>query len=313
MKKILLSIFMIISVSSFTFGQNYVLNVQTGVTYTDLTGATSLTQGQLWDDPELIVPIGFDFPFWWNIFDTLYVGDGWCAFNISSDTVLAPYIVDMIDRGDLGVTSLSSINYKNETVASEKIFKLEYKNFGFFEEESLLGTLNWYGNLQLWLYESGLFEVRVGPTQIDSALVAFSGLAGPGIGFGEPTNSHWLTGQPSAPVLTPFNNFNIGNLDGVPVNGTVYQFAPYINAIPESQQKATFLPGPNPVQDILSFDLTASGTVTVYDLTGKSLMKNDFLNSGKQQIDVSSLTEGIYLVRFTTANGDNITRRIVKL
>ncbi len=311
MKKMLLLLVFPFLLAGSAAGQQYMLQVQTGVVYTDLTGATSLTQGQLWDDPELTIPLGFTFPFIWGVFDTLYAGDGWCAFNISSDTVLVPYITDMVDRGSLGAASLSSINTKTDGNPGQKIFKLEYKNFGFFDEMDQLGTLNWYGNLQLWLYEDGAFEVRIGPTMIGQPTVAFLGEAGPGIGFGEPNNSHWLTGQANAPVLTPHNNFNIGYLSSVPAEGTVYRFQPYVNAIPETNPEI-FVMKPNPASHEVRFSFPEPGTISVVDLTGKMITEKRFTGSGTESLDVDTLPAGTYLVSYQTASGERSTRRLIK-
>jgi hypothetical protein len=311
MKKILLSILVFISVSPFTFGQNYHFQVMTGIPYTNLTGATNLTQGQIWDDPELTVPIGFEFPFWWNHFDTLYLGDGWCALNEASDTVLIPYSMDMVDRGSLGTTSLSSINAKTETVAGEKILKIEYNNVGFWEEMDQLGTLNWYTNVQLWIRQSGIFEIHIGPTNVGQPTVAFSGESGPGIGYGEPMNSYWLTGQASAPTLTQFTNMNIGSLSSVPVEGTEYFFQPYVNSVPKPSLNL-FSIGPNPVLQTLHLTLPEPGTLSVYDLTGKMMTEKRYAESGNASMEVGTLPSGIYLASYVTDSGERTTRRMIK-
>ena len=53
---------------------------------------------------------------------------------------------------------------------------------------------------------------------------------------------------------------------------------------------------PNPVRDILRFDSVETGTVQIYDTTGRVVMTQD-VGGGITNIDVSTLSSGLYLVR----------------
>jgi hypothetical protein len=68
---------------------------------------------------------------------------------------------------------------------------------------------------------------------------------------------------------------------------------------------------PNPVQDVLSFQIQQAdkGVVTLSDMSGKML---GMYNSAEvKTIDMSKLTPGMYLVSFTDGL-NKITHRVVK-
>lgn len=65
---------------------------------------------------------------------------------------------------------------------------------------------------------------------------------------------------------------------------------------------------PNPVQDILNIDLqTSLKSVEVYNIQGQKV-----LESNKNQINLSSLVSGIYMVRIQDENNAVVTKKIIK-
>jgi uncharacterized protein YjdB len=62
---------------------------------------------------------------------------------------------------------------------------------------------------------------------------------------------------------------------------------------------------PNPFADYIIIDATENGTATIYDLSGKVLL-NTTLKAGKNTVNTSSLTKGIYVLR----SGSNMTKII---
>jgi hypothetical protein len=280
-----------------------------------LTGATSLTQGQTWDDPELTLPFGFNFPFAGSNYNTIYVMDGAIAMNANYDTVIAPYMADLIDRGHLTGTSVSSINYKAETVGGVQVLKVEWKNFGFYDEMDSAGTLDWFGNVQLWLYANGKWEVHIGPNSIAVPYTAFYGEPGPSIGYGNMTTNYWLTGNPANPslVLNSAGPFVIPSIGGVPANGTIYSFNLGGTGMDNPAETLPVALYPNPVLGGLSLTLPADGLVELYNLTGQRVMSLPNLTAGTHTADLTPLPNGTYMVVFTASNGQRSTSRIAKL
>ncbi|MFO7722880.1 MAG: T9SS type A sorting domain-containing protein [Bacteroidales bacterium] len=300
--------------SAALFGQAYTFSHSSG-TYADLSGTTtSLNQSLVWDDPEYTVSLPFSFPYQGKPVSTLYVGDGYVALNAGWDTIMAVYFSDLIDRGSMGTASLSPISYKVETSGATQIFKLEWKNFGFYDEMDNFSTLNWYGNAQLWLYDNGIWEVHLGPNSILQPMIVFLGENGPAIGYGDETNNYWLSGMASNPTLVKNTSTMLFPfLSSVPADGTIYTFTPLGIGIQGKTEIAGFSAGPNPVSGALRLELPAPGTIELFDLAGKKLLALNAGEAGQHMVDLSALDSGTYLVVFSTVNGERATRKIVKL
>jgi hypothetical protein len=281
-------------------------------TYSDLSGSTSLNQGMVWDDPEYSLQLGFTFPFLGASITTVTVEDGYLDMSQDWDTLIVPYGADMIDRGYYTGTSLSTISYKSELVGGMQVMKIEWKNFGFYDEYDTYNTLNWYGNMQLWLYENGIFEVHIGPNSIAEPLVAFYGDPGPFVGFGTWTSFNWLAGLAANPTMAFGSIMVATTLGSVPTDGSIYRFIPIGISVPALDAATQFSLFPNPVVDMLSMNIPVQGSVEVYDLTGKKVMAALPLAEGKHTVNMSALSPGIYMVTYTTQSGERTTRRIVK-
>ena len=67
----------------------------------------------------------------------------------------------------------------------------------------------------------------------------------------------------------------------------------------------------NIISSNLEFDVTNDATIQMYDANGK-LIKEDVLVSGYQNIDVSDLSSGMYIVNCSNIEGKKATVKIVK-
>jgi len=72
----------------------------------------------------------------------------------------------------------------------------------------------------------------------------------------------------------------------------------------------TFKMYPNPVENKLYFNTTKNVTVTIYTVLGK-LVKTTEVSSTKNNVDVSKLAQGIYLVKISNGN-QFITKKLMK-
>lgn len=105
-----------------SYSQSYYFSVSSG-TYTDLTGATSLNAGSVWDDPSYTVPLGFTLDFFDTTITNLEMAWGYGG-DLNSDgtyigggigSIISVYGADLIDRGSTTPgTSVSNISYKVE-------------------------------------------------------------------------------------------------------------------------------------------------------------------------------------------------------
>lgn len=70
---------------------------------------------------------------------------------------------------------------------------------------------------------------------------------------------------------------------------------------------------PNPVDNVLNFktsNFSNVSKVSIYDLIGNQILKDK--NVINDNIDISNLSKGIYLIKMTTTNDEIITKKIIK-
>lgn len=74
-----------------------------------------------------------------------------------------------------------------------------------------------------------------------------------------------------------------------------------------------FIYYPNPVEDILNLKTDASiESVSIFNITGQQIISLDGIHAQNNQIDMSSLTSGMYLVQAVFENGQIETFKVVK-
>ena len=158
--------------------------------YSDLTGATSVNNGEIWDDPDYLIPVSFPFVLLGSDVSLLeFYGAGATLRSTTEDPFVDAYVfpfeVDLIDRGELeGDESLSPISYKVEGSAGNHILKVEWKNAGSYNELDENGTLDMFVNFQLWLFEgSNKIEFHIGPSLINDPDAFYFGETGPAGGL----------------------------------------------------------------------------------------------------------------------------------
>lgn len=294
-------------------------------TYVPLSDATTATGASPWDDPDLSFPIGFTFSFLGTDTETLYMNSlflGGIVHPSANGTtnIIAPYISDIMDRGNLTGVSESPIVYKTEGNPGARIFKLEWQNVGFFNEIVEGSVSENFFNLQLWLYEgSNDIEYHFGPSQVDgnSQFDLHEGYTGPLMGFVTEYNLvtdaadsiFYLVGVPDNPTLeaidvNEFENIAQALVDH-PSDGTIYHFSTGIVKV-ESVQA---LPGlgvfPQPATEALQVDLPQgeqSYTLQLFNYAGQKVMAAQAYGAGLQTLRVGHLAAGTYQLLIQTGD-----------
>ena len=269
--------------------------------YSNLSGSTSLNNGELWDDPEYVVPIGFPFELNGNPVSALqFFGSGGLLGAPTADpdvlTAVFPFEMDLIDRGDINGTSISPLSYKVEGSPGSRICKIEWKNAGSYEE-LIDGTLDMFINFQLWLYEgSNRIEFRFGDNNINDPDVFYGGF---GIYLGttdanqnteELSNPHFFSGSIDMPVLSASE----GTIEGTPSAGTVYRLSLELPVdVTVTGQNSTSTCQPN-------------GTASA-EATGGVEPYSYLWNTTETDPSISFLDAGTYTVTVTDADGSTAT------
>ena len=309
----------------------YTFSVDQG-TYSPLTNAISVNNGATWDDDDYQLPLSFAFKLYGQTIDSLYLYSeltSFIAIGINSDPtpLLFSYGADLIDRGIISGVSQSSISYKVDGTSGSRIFKIEWANAGFYEDDSNTDFIN----TQLWLFEgSNIIEMHFGPKQVNNPF-SFSGFTGPIFGFMDNYsetvdtvfNLWYLKGPVGNPVVTKISGQEIESLvqtvNGAPGNGLIYRFSPNVVSVNNPNQfDASFSVNPNVTKQFLSISLSDELAANrnglqyeIMDQLGKKVLSEPVRES-LQQVDMSGLSNGVYFVRLRSSNGILVTKKVVK-
>ena len=127
-----------------------------------------------WDDPEFVVPVGFEFDMLETTISTLFqegLGSAFIGFDYSYvyDNLAAIYLLGDLDLADLGASGnadagTSTIQWTTTGEPGDQTFTLEYTNAGFYDEVFSEGLSEYsHLDLQLRLFEStGVIEIHFG-------------------------------------------------------------------------------------------------------------------------------------------------------
>lgn len=293
--------------------------------YNNLTNPISLNNGELWDDPEFVIPLGFDFQVGPHLFNTIFIPEWSVGGVLSSSTndfgilpILLPIAQDIIDLGYTIGTSQSPISYKTEGAPGNQIIKIEWNNVGFFED----GTGSDFMNFQLWLYETtNVIEYRYGPSQINNPNGSFEGETGPIVGLlpsidleedslqqegyllsGDPANTTNNVLPPGVLLENPLS------VQGAIPNGTVYTFTPQNLSINDFENN-DFSIYPNPTKDFFQINTKAEDyNVIIYNNLGQIMRCS---NPSQGIYDISNLPFGLYFIQIESLTGKK-TKKLIK-
>lgn len=280
-KAIFITVFVLISLAS--KAQFYAFTKTTG-TYTELTGATQLLNGN-WNDFSMSFKTPFTFRYFTlNIFDSIELTD-WAGiyFNNINNGLFDIYSTDLNSRGN----NKSPISYLSSGITPNRVLKIQYKNAGFMADAPSFSDSV---NFQLWIYEtSNIIEFRYGPNQVKSS--SYNGENGPYVQVADPlsisTNFIVIEGNPASPTVRTANISSSTTLTGSPANGTIYRFAP-------SQFHTGIIDHQNPLSNISNID-----KIVILNMSGQIIKSY----SGNESADLNHLASGIYIMQAYTAEG----------
>ena len=144
------------------------------------------------------------------------------------------------------------------------------------------------------------------------------GFVGGGDGFSSMTlyrtndgGNSWT--QSASGVQTLNSIFFIDSVPGYAVgtNGTILKYTSS-TGIEDNAQTETFSVYPNPATNNITIELSISdnSTASVYNLEGQMLLEQNLLAT-KTEMDISSLSKGVYVIKLNTENGVAV-RKFVK-
>lgn len=344
MKKTLNRFFLLLGLACTAFqaqSQDAPYSFTRGVTpYVPLEKGISVTNGMTWDDPDVVIPIGFDFPLFGTVITELDFNAGLGATlapppGSGSSALIFAYNSDLIDRGFLVDTSKSEIVYLVEGTPGSRILKIEWQNAGFYNELEENGTSNDFVNLQLWLYEtSGIIEIHFGPTAIVNNALVHDFTSGPLIGLIDEYDEgamifgtlYYLFGDPASPTVETIETEDeatslFGNvLQGNPSDGQWYRFDPLLVS---ASGEAAALAGnirlfPQPVRGLLNIEYlemegNANWQFEVLDPRGQAVVPVQTARGPRTTLDIAQLPAGVYFLKVRSEKHQMTLRKIVKV
>ena len=337
MKKLLL-LFSIL-IPSLTFAQyTYYKDSTYFQTYNNLSGANSANSNLFWDDPNYIIPIGFTFHLFNKTINQLeFDGINFYGGILGTDpnftsgysTGIVAFGSDLVDRDSSGITSISPISYSTSGIAPNRIFKLEWRNAGFYNAIAN-GVSSDSVNLQLWLYEgSDIIEMRFGNGNfISPSADLYDGGTGPWVGLYDSIDVnfdsrifYYLHGSTTSPFIDSFSSFSSlsapPGMIGNPVSGSVYRFKPFVGGGITVGYNSSYEQVSNEInyfteKNELRLDIFSNEEYkyTISDSYGNTLL-NGTVTKGRKTISTGFLPKGIYIVK-VHSDKENSTLKFVR-
>jgi hypothetical protein len=303
--------------------QTYFLSVE-NEDYTPVQGGQDIAGGS-WNDPQLSIPIGFNFEFYTKTINEITLPSFFSIISILDEpsdiaSVFILFGADLVDRGILEGTHLSPIKTVVTGSPGSRIFTLEFDNAGFYVDLFLNGSSTDFVNLQLKLYEeTGDIVYHFGPRLISMPQLEYVGFDGPFMGIAEDFDLAQdvvngeiilLSGDPLDPdVITEYGEFALGST--IPEN-TLYRFSredvSAVTSVSASHEPFYF---PNPATDFiyLKAGLTDEviSPVEIYSLDGRLVKR--FAETST--CDISDLSAGWYELKFKCSAGIRSQKLVV--
>lgn len=300
--------------------------------YVPLTGATELYKDEVWEDPsifdylehpEYIINLPFNYQYGDFNLDSIViyfegmlalVDDGGVGPLLEVDgasghpsLILSPTIIDLTDREISASGNFSTISYKTDGNLGSRIFKMEYKNVGLYEEDAELSTTNDYLSFQTWIHEgSNVIEYRYGPKNISNNqyidtnnIGIYAGsfffdtiLNGISVGGGSGNESPIYVND------TAFEGYlGSGAYSGLPMEGTVYRFAPASLGFSKNSLVPTnFVVSPNPINSNSALKINSKEKFEdfeIYNLIGNKVASGKVENN---KIQLGNFEQGNYFI-----------------
>lgn len=288
-----ISTFILCLISLLIHAQNF--TVQTGSQpYVALPNIQPISWPIGWDDEETLIPIGFPLNLGGVQHDSLLINSNGYFTTADGNYEFNPYYVDLIGVGDE-----TAAGYLLDGIEGNRILKIEINNAGFYEDTT--GTAR--TSFQFWLYETGCWETRIGPSVIVDTFMIFEEYPGPFIGYANYAADSVLalTGPSNAPVVLQIDSIDFPSLGDAPENGRVYTFcldgqSTNINEI----DKFVVDVFPNPAQDFITVRLPQAPNnlerLSVLDIHGRTVYQME-TNQQETSMQLEHLPRGVYWIQ----------------
>jgi hypothetical protein len=313
MKNLLL--FIVTALFSCTLAaQNYTFQIKQE-NYTSLTNATELDIPPNWDEAEDPFMITSPFPIkFFNIgpFNTIFIESYFSlAFFGTSGAVL-------FSAGDYDFDYRPgcSLRYKVEGNMPNRIFKVEFYQVGFWSAPS---TDFFTG--QIWVHENGCLSSHIGPNQtlddayMDSGDFSIFALNVNKFAIAAGTLDNYFYYETGIDGIFGIDEDSL-IIQGKPPLNTVFEFCPTpASSVKEIAAQKDVLVYPNPFSDLVTVQNSKGrglNRIDIVGLDGKICHSEINISGNQAQIDLSSLSKGIYLLQTYFKDGSMSVTKITR-
>ncbi len=320
----ILTVFILMAEIQSVSGQTYHFSA-TSKPYVEISDGTPLVT-DTWDDPELVIPIGFNFQYYGLTLNTLYLPSTFTLITLiddpSTDIIgnMVLFGADLIDRGYINGLLLSPITYKTDGSAGHRVLTVQFKNAGFLGDLSNFGFSTDFINFQLKLHEEdGNIEFAYGPSNVSHPTEDY-GANGPIIGLLESLDYIndvnlgeiiLLAGNPSNPSIV--NAYQETHLNGTMADGTSYIFSRNTTAVTDvSNTELIPFYYPNPCKSYVTLNQEMQDNVIPPVMITNQLGQVVGIDLSPEKIELMGLPAGIYQLRFQTSAGHAVQRILVQ-
>lgn len=151
---------------------------------------TSVSNGEVWDDPGYEISLPFEFEIYGEKIQTIYImEDGYGTqlgtkptFDEGPVSLILPLDLDVIDRGYNQEESISDIRYTTQTTNDNELFIIEWHNVGFYNEISDGGVGESFISFQVIFNKNfNAIELSFGESNIANPELIYEGETGASI------------------------------------------------------------------------------------------------------------------------------------
>lgn len=260
-------------------------------------------------------------------------------YSASSTDYLFFTVADLVDQGMSTGTLMSPIVQAVSGTTPNRVLTIEYQAAGFNGDPNTAGSNPDYTNIQIRVYETtNVIEFHYGASQVNGYNTYFDGLINSigllnsfNINTGSVQDIYFLKGDPNAPTMDSTDDF-IGfvtgsGLTGWPAEGTYYRFTPTgadttgtdttgtdttTTRVPVAPAGPRFTVFPTPAGNQVTIGLPgAAADAALLDMQGRVVRKQR-LAHGENEVPLSNVPAGIYLLRVTDAEGTATKRLVIR-
>ena len=304
--------------------------VSLNVTYYESDNWTSVSNGEIWDDPEYEIPLPWEFNFYGKTIDKIYISEEGYGAELSTQpydspepySYITPFNADIIDRGLNGTEALSEIRYTTQVSADNELFIIEWWNVGFYNELEYGISESFISFQVIFNRNFNAISFSYGPSNIANPDLIYEELSGVAVCMlqdidEDPTTpigeAICLVGDANNPSL---KMFNIDQDDPEFLVGDIPENKLYLFSVNDAVSTSDVILAdeinlfPSPAVNIVHIEsdiLFSNFRIT--NSMGK-LIHDDIIDA--QRIDISSLSSGIYFVELFTEDGRKACKSIIK-